>query len=101
MTLGRVVLVTRGVGLALTLARCVSGGSFGGCGFLQRGLRRFALRACGFRLGAGDLQFGFDVVQTRALGEAAGGAGRRMRGGGKAVPAPQVAFRRHQALAGL
>ena len=42
-----------------------------------------------------------DVGEPAALRQAAGRSGRRMRVGGKAVPAPQVAVERDKALAGL
>ena len=48
-----------------------------------------------------DAQLRLDVGEAVAAGEAAGRTGRRMGGDGKAVPAPQVAFLRHQPLAGL
>ena len=61
----------------------------------------FQRLALGGGVDAGLLQFVLDIDQARALGETPRGAGRRMRGGDKAVPAPDVAFGRHQPLAGL
>ena len=50
---------------------------------------------------AGLLQFVLDIDEPRALGQPPRRAGRRMGCGDKTVPAPDVAFRRHQPLAGL
>ncbi len=52
-------------------------------------------------LGAHVCELGLDVGKPVAAGEAARRRGRRVRGDGETVPAPQVAFRRHQPLAGL
>ena len=64
-------------------------------------MRRLGETARGLGFGAGSLQFGFDVGETRAFGEPAGSTGRRMRRGGKAIPTPEIAFWRYQTLAGL
>src|SRR5207237_7096254 len=50
---------------------------------------------------AGVDEFAVDVGEAAALGEAARGTGWRVGVGGKAVPAPEVAIARDQALAGL
>ena len=42
-----------------------------------------------------------DIDQPRPLGQPPRGAGRRVGGRDKSVPAPDVAFERHQPLAGL
>ncbi len=47
------------------------------------------------------LQFGLDIDEPRALGQPSCRARRRMRRRDETIPAPQVAFRRHQPLAGL
>ncbi len=43
----------------------------------------------------------FEIAETVALGEAAGGGGRRIGGDDEAVPAPEVAFTGDEPLAGL
>ena len=63
-----------------------------------RGLQRLPL---GGGIEARLLEFVLDIDEARALGEPPRRAGRRMGGGDKAVPAPDVAFQRHQPLAGL
>src|ERR1700687_1414851 len=50
---------------------------------------------------AGLLKLVFDIDQPRAFGETPRGAGWRMRSGDEAIPAPDVAFPRHQPLAGF
>src|SRR5262249_58075196 len=52
-------------------------------------------------LAAGRLQFALDVGEPVLAGETACSAGRRIRGNGKAVPAPQVAFARDEPLTRL
>ena len=54
-----------------------------------------------FDFAARGRKLAFDRLQAAALGEPPRCAGRRMRGGGKAIPAPKVAFARYQPLAGL
>src|SRR6202012_2741067 len=47
------------------------------------------------------LGFALEVAEPVLLREAARGRGRRLGGGGEAVPAPEVAFERNQPLPGL
>ena len=101
LALGSGMALARGVGLALGGAPGVARRSLGGgCG-LQLGLGGFQRLPLGGGIDAGLLQFVFDIDQPRALGETPRRAGRRMRRGDKSVPAPDVAFQRHQPLAGL
>src|SRR6185312_2731213 len=55
----------------------------------------------GLGLDTGRLQLALDLGEAGALGQAPCRAGRSMSSGGEAIPAPQVAFARHQPLAGL
>ena len=101
LALGFGMTVTRRVRFALQFAPTIAGVRFrlGGCGDLR--LRRCGrLTAC-LDLAAGDLQLGFDVEQSIALFEPAGGSGRRMCGNGESIPAPQIAVARDEPLAGL
>ena len=52
-------------------------------------------------VGASRLELAFDGLEPTAFGQPSRRAGRRMRGGGKTVPAPIIAFARHQPLAGF
>jgi len=68
----------------------------------------FRRDACVFESGAGlggeiarALEFGFEVGQAVPLFEPARGGGRRIGGGGVAVPAPERALAGDEALAGL
>ena len=97
VALGGFVGVARGIGLALALARGIARVGFRLARGFERALSGFHHAARGFGFGARNLQFGFDLGKPRALGQAPGSAGRRVRGGGKAVPAPQVAFARRPA----
>ena len=72
---------------------------FGGGG--DRGLGEFERLSLRRNIGASRLELAFDGLKPAAFGESACRAGRRVRRGGKAVPAPIVAFARHQPLAGL
>ena len=101
LALGRGMPFARRIGLALGGAGSFARGALGlRCG-LQFGLRGFQRLALGGGIEARLLKFVLDIDQPRALGEAAGRAGRGMRGGNEAIPAPDVAFGRHQPLAGL
>ncbi len=101
LALGVGVALARGVRLALGAAPALAPGLFGRRRSLQFGFGDFLIQATGLRVGPGVLQLGLDVDQARALGQPSRRAGRRMRCGDKAVPAPQVAFRRDQPLAAL
>ena len=101
LALGGFLAVARGGSFALAFARRGAGLGFGGDGRLQRGFGGGNDATGGFGFGTGDLLLGFDVGEAGAFGETSRGAGRRMGVGGKAVPAPQVAFGRDQTLAGL
>ena len=72
-----------------------------GRGGVQRGLGSIQRAAPAFGVGLRLRQLGFDFGEAAALGEAARGAGRRMRRGSESVPTPQIALGRHQALARL
>ena len=89
------------VGLALRRAPMLACGGFGGACRGQVRLRRLGGLALVVERRARGYDFAIDVGQAAALREAARGAGRRMRVGGKAVPAPEIAVARNQALAGL
>ncbi len=101
LALGVRVLVARGVGLVLQFAPAVAGGGLGlgRGGHLGLGLGSRLL--LGLDLAAHRLQLGLDVGEPVLAGEPAGGAGRRIGGDREAVPAPQIAVARDQALAGL
>ena len=62
------------------------------------GLDRVALR---LGIAARVAELGIEIGEAVLRREAARRRGRRIRGGGEAVPAPQVAVRRDQPLAGL
>ena len=101
LALGSGMTFARGIGLALRgTPRIARGGLGGGCG-LQFGFGGFQRLTLGGGVDAGLLKFVFDIDQPRALGQTPRRAGRRVGGGDKAVPAPDVAFRRHQPLAGF
>jgi len=85
----------------LTFPRPGARVALAGGGRCQIRLRRGDRGPFGFDLGAAGFKLAGDVGEAAALGQAAGGAGRRMRRGGIAVPAPQVALARNQPLAGL
>ena len=95
------VAFARGVGLALRGAPRIARGGLRSRGDLQFGLGGLQRLALGGGLGAGLLEFALDIDQPRPLGESPRRAGRRMRRRDKTVPAPDVAFQRHQPLAGL
>ena len=101
LALGRGMAFARGIGLALRGTPGLAGGGLGGGGRLQFGLGVFQRLPLGGGVGAGLLQLVFDIDQARTFGETPCGAGRRVGGGDKTVPAPDVAFQRHQPLAGL
>ena len=101
LAFGRSMALARGVGLVLCGAPGVARGGLGrSCG-LQFGLGGFQRLTLGGSVVARLLQLVFDIDQARPLGETPCRAGRRVRGRHKTVPAPDVAFRRHQPLAGL
>src|SRR6185295_11837327 len=52
-------------------------------------------------LAARARQFSIDLGKSAALREAPGGTRWRVRGGNESIPAPEIAFGRHQALACL
>ena len=101
LALGGGMPVARRVGLALQLAAAVARGRLrlGGGGDLRFGGSGGG--AAGFELRAGDGEFGLDIGEAIAFGEPARRAGRRVGGGGKAVPAPQIALAGDEPLAGL
>ena len=101
LALGRGMAFARGVGLALGGAPGIARGGFGGGGGLQLGFGGLQRLPLGGGIDAGLLQLVLDIDEARAFGEPPRRAGRRMGGGDKAVPAPDVAFQRHQPLAGL
>ena len=101
LALGCGMAFARGIGLALRGTPGLAGGGLGGGRRLQLGLGVFQRLPLGGGIGAGLLQFVFDIDQPRAFGEPPRGAGRRVGGRDKTVPAPDVAFQRHQPLAGL
>ena len=101
LALGIGMAFARGIGLALGGAPGIARGGFGAGRGLQLGLGGFQRLTLGGGIDAGLLQLGFDIDQPGALGQTPRRAGWRMRRGDKAVPAPDVAFRRHQPLAGL
>ena len=101
LALGRGMAFARGIGLALRGAPGLAGGGLRARCHLQFGLGVFQRLPLGGGVGAGLLQFVLDIDQARAFGQAPRGAGRCVGGRHKAVPAPDVAFERHQPLAGL
>ena len=101
LALGRGMAFARGIGLALRGTPGLAGGGLGGGRRLQFGLGVFQRLPLGGGVGAGLLQLVFDIDEARAFGETPRGAGRRMGGRDKTVPAPDIAFQRHQPLAGL
>ena len=100
-TLGIGVPLARGIDLAARGTQRIARGSFcGGCG-LQLGFGGFQRLTPGRGIDAGLFKLGLDIDQPRPLGEPPRRAGRRMRRGDKSIPAPDVAFGRHQPLAGF
>jgi hypothetical protein len=101
LALGIGVAFAGGVGLALCGAPCIARRSLGSGGDFQLGFGGLQRLTLGGGLGAGLLEFALDIDQPRPLGKTPRRPGGRMRRGDKAVPAPDVAFQRHQPLAGL
>ena len=101
LALGRGVLFAGVIGQALRVAPVDAGLHFGCGGGRDRGLGDFERLALARDVGACCRELAFDRLEPAAFGEPARRAGRRMRGGGKTVPAPIVAFARHQPLAGF
>ena len=97
--LGSGMAFARGIGLALRGAPGVACGSLGCGSGLQFGLGGFQRLTLGGGLGAGLLEFVFDIDQPGPFGQAPRRAGRRMGGGDKSVPAPDVAFQATPAAA--
>ena len=101
LAFGGGVLFARGIGQALRLAPARARLRLGCGGGGERGLRGLERWRFAVDLGARGLEFAVDRRKAAALGEPARRAGRRVRGGDKAVPAPEIAFARDQPLAGL
>ena len=101
LTLGRGMALARRIGLTLRGPPGLAAGGLGGGRRLQFGLGLFQRLPLIGGVGAGQLQFVFDIDEARTLGKTPCGAGRGMRGCDKTVPAPDIAFQRHQPLAGL
>ncbi len=101
LALGRGMTFARAVGLALGGAPGVARRSLRGRGRLEFGFGGFEGLPLGAGVDAGLLQLVLDVDETGALGETPRRAGRRVRGRDESVPAPDVAFQRHQPLPGL
>ena len=95
------VLFAQGVGRVLRLAplRARFGLRLGRGG--GRRLRRLDRATLGFDFAARGGKLALDRLETTAFGEPARCAGPRMRGGGKAVPAPEIALARDEPLPGL
>ena len=101
LALGRGMTFARAIGFALGGAPCIARRSLAGGSRPEFGLGGLERLPLGAGVDAGLLQFVLDVDETGALGEPPCRAGRRMGGGDEAIPAPDVAFQRHQPLAGL
>ena len=101
LALGRGMAFARRIGFALRGPPGLAGGGLGGGGRLQFSLGVFQRLPLVGGVGAGLLQLMLDIDEARTFGETPCGAGRRMRGCDKTVPAPDIAFQRHQPLAGL
>ena len=101
LTFGVGVLFAQGVGRVLRLAPLRA--RFGlrlGCGGGRR-LRRLDRAALCFDFAARGGKLALDRLEAAAFGEPARRSGPRMRGGGKAVPAPEIALARNEPLPGL
>ena len=101
LALGIGMTLTRGIGLALRRPPLLARGGLRSGSGLQLGFGGFQRLALGGCLDAGLLELVFDVDQPCPLGQTPRRAGRGVGCGDKTVPAPDVAFRRHQPLAGL
>ena len=101
LALGIGMAFARRIGLALGGAPGIARRGLGAGRGFQLGLGGFQGLTLGAGIDAGLLKLGFDIDQPRPFGQTTRRAGRRMRRGDKAIPAPDVAFRRHQPLAGL
>ena len=101
LALGRGMRVARRVGLRLRLAPRIARFAFGRDRGGELGFRRFDRAALAVGIGARVAELGVEIGEAVLRREPARGRGRRIRGGRKAVPAPQVAFGRDQPLAGL
>ncbi len=101
LAFGRGMAFAGGVGLALGGAPGVACRGLGRGRGLQRGLGALQRLPLGAGVDAGLLQLVLYVDEARALGEPPRRAGRRVRSRDESVPAPDVAFERHQPLAGL
>ena len=91
------------VGLALRARASASRAAASAAPAAARSACAASTRACAWprpRARAASSSASMSARRLRSR-EPARGAGRRMRGGGKAVPAPEVAFARNQPLAGL
>ena len=101
LALGIGVALARGVGVALRGAPGIACGGLRRGSAPQLGLGGFQRLPLVAGVVPGLLQLIFDIDQPGTLGEAPCRAGRRMGGGDKSIPAPDVAFQRHQPLPGL
>jgi hypothetical protein len=101
LALGCSVFFARGIGELLCLAPACPRLDLGGRGRRARRFGGFERAHVILHFGARRRQFGLDRSQPAALGEPPRRAGRCMRRGGKAVPAPVVAFARDEPLTRL
>ncbi len=91
----------RRIGRTLSLAPAIAPFSFCRRCASERRFGGFEGAPFAFDLDRGCGKLAFQRLQTTAFGKAPRRAGWRMRRSSEAVPPPQVAFARHQALAGL
>ena len=101
LALGGGMRVARAVCLRLRLAPRVARFAFGGDRGRKLGLRGLDRAALRIGVAARVAQLGIEIGEAVLRREAARRRGRRIRSGGKAVPAPQVAVGRDEPLAGL
>ncbi len=98
LPLGGGVLLARGIGRVLGLAPAGARLRFSRDGGAERRFGGLDDTAFAFDLGAGGRKLAFDRQKPAAFGEPPRRAGRGMGGDGKTVPAPEIAFARHQPL---
>ena len=101
LALRRRMGIARRIGLGLRLTPRIACFAFRRHRGSQFGFRSLGDAALCLRVSAGVAKLAIEIGEAVLRGEPARRRGRRIRGGRKAVPAPQVAIGRHQPLAGL
>src|SRR6516225_1474909 len=101
LALGGGVVLARAIGCLLRFTPSGTSLDFGSSRCGARRLGGFEGAQLRLHVAAGGGQLAFDRRQATAFGKSPGRSGRGMRAGGKAIPAPEVAFAAAQPLTGL